>query len=71
MRGREIERNTDTHYLATLSDDYENAMSAFEQNNPDVTILRYDGDEIDFVQNKQHLNRILSEVQESMLKRSM
>jgi deoxyguanosine kinase len=46
-------------------------MTAFEQNNPDVTILRYDGDEIDFVQNKQHLNRILSEVQESMLKRSM
>ena len=71
MRGREIERNIDPHYLARLSDDYEKAMTAFEQKNPDVTILRYNGDEIDFVQNKQHLNRILSEVQESMLKRSM
>lgn len=71
MRGREIERNIDPHYLARLSDDYEKAMTAFEQKNPDVTILRYNGDEIDFVQNKQHLNRILSEVQESMLKRSI
>ncbi|TYR78153.1 deoxynucleoside kinase [Priestia megaterium] len=70
MRGREIEKNIDPSYLAQLSYDYEASMLKFEQDHPDVTILRYNGDEIDFVKNKEHLDHILSDIKDSLLKRS-
>lgn len=70
MRGREIEKNIDPSYLAQLSSDYEEAIKTFKENNPQVTVLRYSGDELDFVKNKEHLEHIISDVKSSLLKRS-
>lgn len=58
-RGREIERNIDPKYLQQLSEDYEIAMTQFERENPSIPVIRFNGDTLDFVQNKDDLTNIL------------
>lgn len=58
-RGREIERNISPLYLEQLSIDYENAMQIFEAQNPGIPVIRFSGDELDFVKNKHDLALIL------------
>ncbi|MDT2044727.1 deoxynucleoside kinase [Priestia aryabhattai] len=70
MRGREIEKNIDPSYLAQLSSDYEESIKVFKENNPEVTVLHYSGDKLDFVKNKEHLEYIISDIKSSLLKRS-
>lgn len=61
-RGRSQEKNISSDYLLQLSLDYEQAMLDFEKQNPTVPILRLNGDEIDFVNNKQDLDHILKQL---------
>lgn len=70
-RGREIERNISPAYLDQLSYDYEKAMLEFEQQHPDVPILRFNGDKLDFVKNTNDLDFILSQLSTSLIKRSL
>lgn len=70
MRGREIEKNIDPSYLAQLSSDYEESIKVFKENNPEVTVLHYSGDKLDFVKNKEHLEYIIFDIKSSLLKRS-
>jgi deoxyguanosine kinase len=70
QRGREIEKNMDPSYLLQLKNDYEMAMDRFEEMHPSVKVLRFNGDELDFVQNRHHLNLILSKVYDTIGKRS-
>jgi deoxyguanosine kinase len=70
LRGREIEKNMDPSYLLQLKSDYEMAMERFEKMNPDVRVLRFNGDELDFVQNPHHLDLILSEIYHTIQRRS-
>ncbi|MFC3883426.1 deoxynucleoside kinase [Bacillus songklensis] len=70
LRGREIEKNMDPAYLLQLKNDYEMAMEQFEKMNPDVKVLRFNGDELDFVQNPHHLDLILSKVYDIIHRRS-
>ncbi len=70
MRGREIEKKIDPSYLAQLSSDYEESIKVFKENNPEVTVLHYSGDKLDFVKNKEHLEYIISDIKSSLLKRS-
>jgi deoxyguanosine kinase len=58
-RGREIERNIDPKYLQQLSEDYEIAMTQWERENPSIPVIRFNGDTLDFVQNKDDLTNIL------------
>jgi deoxyguanosine kinase len=58
-RGREIERNIDPKYLQQLSEDYEIAMAQWERENPSIPVIRFNGDTLDFVQNKDDLTHIL------------
>ena len=58
-RGREIERNIDPKYLQQLSEDYEIAMTQWERENPSIPVIRFNGDTLDFVQNKDDLTSIL------------
>jgi deoxyguanosine kinase len=61
-RGREVEKNISPLYLEQLSADYETAMIQFEELNPDIPVLRFDGDKLDFVQNQSDLNYIINKL---------
>ncbi|MBY7104953.1 deoxynucleoside kinase [Bacillus sp. 6YEL31] len=70
MRGREFEKNMDPNYLLQLTKDYETAMDTFKKDHPDIPVLKFNGDDMDFVQNPDDLNVILSALQNTLLKES-
>ena len=70
MRGREFEKNMDPNYLLQLTKDYETAMDAFKKDNPNIPVLKFNGDDMDFVRNPDDLNVILSALQNTLLKES-
>lgn len=61
-RGRSQEKNISSDYLLQLSLDYEQAMLEFEKQNPTIPILRLNGDEMDFVNNKSDLENIFKQL---------
>ncbi len=68
MRGREMEKNISPLYLEQLSIDYDHAISEFEKLHPDIPVLRFSGDELDFVKNKSDLDRIINQLTISLEK---
>ncbi|PLT31955.1 deoxynucleoside kinase [Bacillus sp. V5-8f] len=62
-RGREFEKNISPLYLEQLSIDYAAFMQTFEEQHPDIPVLRFDGDLLDFVERGQDLSIILSQVE--------
>lgn len=69
-RGRPYETEMDEAYLQQLSADYQAYLPEFEQTYPNVPVLHINGDEIDFVQNKDSLQEILDRVHEIVQKGS-
>ncbi|MEK3806636.1 MULTISPECIES: deoxynucleoside kinase [Metabacillus] len=65
-RGREIEKKIEPGYLKQLSEDYEVAMSQWEKEHPSIPVLRFSGDELDFVQNEKDLAYIFKRLDESL-----
>ncbi|WP_160726173.1 deoxynucleoside kinase [Bacillus sp. USDA818B3_A] len=65
-RGREVEKNISPLYLEQLSIDYENTIAAFEKEHPEVPVLRFSGDELDFVKSEQDLNYIFQKLSTSL-----
>jgi deoxyguanosine kinase len=59
LRGREIEKKISPLYLEQLSLDYEEAITLFEKQHPEIPVLRFNGDEVDFVQNEYDLQQII------------
>lgn len=70
LRGREFEKKISTSYLEQLSSDYRMFIDDFETRHPEIPVIRFSGDEMDFVQNKQDLEIILEKVSETLHKRS-
>lgn len=66
IRGREVEKNISPLYLEQLSIDYENAITSFEQAHPEVPVLRFNGDELDFVKNEDDLQHIFDQLAKSL-----
>jgi deoxyguanosine kinase len=66
LRGRDIEKNISPLYLKQLSLDYEEAITSFELRHPEIPVLRFSGDEIDFVKNKDDLQQIFEKLSFSM-----
>ena len=66
IRGREVEKNISPLYLEQLSLDYENTITSFEKQHPDIPVLRFNGDELDFVKNKQDLKQIFEKLAKSL-----
>ncbi|MBE1557055.1 deoxynucleoside kinase [Sporosarcina limicola] len=62
MRGREFEKNMEPTYLQQLAEDYETFITYFEKEHPGIPVLRFNGDELDFVNNEKDLEFILKEV---------
>ncbi|WP_242243797.1 deoxynucleoside kinase [Bacillus cereus group sp. BfR-BA-01309] len=69
-RGREFEKNMDPNYLLQLTKDYETAMDTFKKDHPEIPVLKFNGDDMDFVKNPDDLNVILSTLQNTLLKES-
>jgi deoxyguanosine kinase len=70
-RGREIEKQMSAAYLQQLLEDYEKAMEYFKLANPHIPILTFNGDELDFVKNKEDLEIILSTVESTVKGRAV
>ncbi|PAE22699.1 MULTISPECIES: deoxynucleoside kinase [Bacillaceae] len=71
LRGREIEKNISPLYLEQLSLDYETAMNEFERQHPDIPVIRFNGDQLDFVKNEADLMHIFDTLSTSLKKRSI
>ncbi|WRP06653.1 deoxynucleoside kinase [Rossellomorea aquimaris] len=67
-RGRDFEKKISPLYLKQLSLDYEEYMNTFEKTHPDIPVLRYNGDHVDFVQNKEDLEHILTQLETTLKK---
>ncbi|UTE77767.1 deoxynucleoside kinase [Rossellomorea sp. KS-H15a] len=67
-RGRDFEKKISPLYLKQLSLDYEEYMNTFEETHPDIPVLRYNGDHVDFVQNKEDLEHILTQLETTLKK---
>ena len=65
-RDRDIEKNISPLYLEQLSYDYDIVMKDFKKNNPHIPVLDFNGDTLDFVQNKQDLTHIINTVKETL-----
>ncbi|WP_377887190.1 deoxynucleoside kinase [Alkalihalobacillus sp. R86527] len=63
QRGRQIEKDIDPSYLKRLSADYERFMQEFEAHHPDIPVLRFNGDEMDFVANEEDLQTIFESLE--------
>lgn len=68
LRGRDFERKIDPAYLQQLADDYEVFIADFEAAHPEIPVLRFNGDEIDFVCDTGDLQLILNKVDETIQK---
>jgi len=62
LRGREVEKKISPLYLEQLSLDYAQSLAVFEQEHPDIPVLRFNGDELDFVKNNQDLELIIEQL---------
>ncbi|MDT9027864.1 MULTISPECIES: deoxynucleoside kinase [Rossellomorea] len=67
-RGRDFEKKISPLYLKQLSLDYEEYMNTFEKTHPDIPVLRYNGDHVDFVQNKEDLEHIITQLETTLKK---
>ncbi|CAH2717594.1 Deoxyguanosine kinase [Neobacillus rhizosphaerae] len=68
LRGREVEKNISPLYLEQLSMDYEQTMTIFEKEHPEIPVLRFSGDDLDFVKSEQDLNYIFEKLSLSLRK---
>ena len=71
LRGREFEKMISVDYMEQLSADYHTFIQHFEETHPDIPVLRFNGDELDFVQNENDLKWILDQVDATLQKRSL
>ncbi|TLS35008.1 deoxynucleoside kinase [Pseudalkalibacillus caeni] len=67
-RGRQIEKDISPRYLERLSADYEAFMEEFEYHHPDIPVLRFNGDNLDFVANSNDLDKIINTLDETLKK---
>ncbi len=65
-RGREIEQNIMPSYLEQLSQDYEHFMNEFEKRNPEIPIIRIDGNICDFINYQDDLEAVLARISKKM-----
>ena len=66
QRGRDFEKNMDPAYLQQLTEDYETFITFFESAHPEIPVLRFNGDDLDFVNNEKDLQFILDTVDSSI-----
>lgn len=70
MRGREFEQMIKRDYMEQLVTDYQEFIDRFEKENPQIPVIRIDGNAFDFVNNPYDLEKILQQVKDALEKRS-
>jgi len=65
-RDRDIEKNISSLYLEQLSSDYEEVMGDFKQKHPHIPVLTFNGDTLDFIQNKEDLKFIITKIKDTL-----
>ncbi|AMQ08362.1 MULTISPECIES: deoxynucleoside kinase [Sporosarcina] len=68
QRGRAFEKNMDPAYLQQLAEDYETFITYFESAHPEIPVLRFNGDDLDFVNSEEDLQFILDTVDATIRK---
>lgn len=68
MRGRVFEKEMDPSYLLQLAADYDTFIEQFERENPELPVLRFNMDNLDFIENKEDLQLILRKVETAIQK---
>lgn len=66
LRGREIEENMSAAYLEQLAQDYETFVESYRAAHPEVTILSFNGDELDFIKNEADLQHVLATIEHEL-----
>lgn len=65
-RGREAEANLTPDYLQHIKDDYAQFMSSFARTHPDVAVLDFNGDTLDFVYHTDDLEMIFTPLKQTL-----
>ncbi|KGX86965.1 deoxynucleoside kinase [Pontibacillus marinus] len=63
MRGRKVEQNIQASYLEQLSADYDLFMEKFEKENPDIPVIRFNGDDLDFIKHQDDLDYMIQTIE--------
>ncbi|AZU59824.1 deoxynucleoside kinase [Neobacillus mesonae] len=66
LRGREVEKNISPLYLKQLSLDYEQTIALFEKEHPEIPVLRFNGDDLDFIKNEHDLEFIIGKLSSAL-----
>ncbi|MFJ7669704.1 deoxynucleoside kinase [Lysinibacillus sp. NPDC097195] len=70
-RGREFEKMISREYMEQLVADYHTFTEHFEKLHPEIPVIRFNGDQLDFVKNPQDLQYVLKTIEETIQQRSM
>ncbi|MCP8617186.1 deoxynucleoside kinase [Salirhabdus salicampi] len=68
LRGRDVEQNIQASYLQQLSQDYDAFMENFEKENPDIPVLRFNGDHLDFIKREEDLQYMIKQIENHLKK---
>jgi len=71
MRGREFEKMISRDYMEQLVADYHSFIEHFENMHPDIPVIRFNGDQLDFVKNPNDLKYVLQTIKDTLQQRSL
>ena len=71
MRGREFEKMISRNYMEQLVADYHSFIEHFEKMHPEIPIIRFNGDQLDFVKNPNDLTYVLQTIKDTLQQRSL
>ncbi|MEY9974702.1 deoxyguanosine kinase [Lysinibacillus sp. RC46] len=71
MRGREFEKMISRDYMEQLVADYHSFIEHFENMHPEIPVIRFNGDQLDFVKNSNDLKYVLQTIKDTLQQRSM
>jgi deoxyguanosine kinase len=63
LRGRDVERNMDVRYMENLIADYHEFMRQFQLRHPEVPVLMFDCDHLDYVHHPEDLRFVLDKIE--------
>ncbi|MCY9545441.1 deoxynucleoside kinase [Lysinibacillus xylanilyticus] len=71
MRGREFEKMISRDYMEQLVADYHSFIEHFEKMHPEIPVIRFNGDQLDFVKNPNDLKYVLQTIKDTLQQRSL
>jgi deoxyguanosine kinase len=66
LRGRDIEKSISPDYLFQLKKDYQIFMEKFQHTHPEIPVITFNGDDLDFVLNPKDLEYMLKTIEQSL-----